>query len=217
MVMGVQRSGTNALFRALSADPSLVAFNESESSPWYDKMFLRPESELREHFSSCAGPVLLKPISETKRRSVAAVLDEFEAYQPQVVWIFRDPVNCFYSHTARWSGFVGDPTGFAAHWCERNRLIVNALSEYSDQITIVQYGDLIRDPQVFDDLKRVLGVRGRYRFRSDRSGGRKKIAADIQESIDSACAPMLRELQKSRSFTANDVPLYRRLLAHIQP
>jgi hypothetical protein len=216
MVMGIQRSGTNALFRALSADPALVSFNESDNGPWYDKMFLRPETELRVHLSSIPGPVLLKPISETKRRSVRAVLDEFEAYRPQVVWIYRDPVNCFYSHTERWSGFVGDPAGFVSHWCHRNQMLLDAVSDFTDQIAVIRYGDLIADPHVFGDLQTKLGVQGRYRFRADRAAGRRDLDRNVQECIDSGCAPTLRELDQARSFTPSATPLYTRLLANIR-
>ncbi len=33
LVMGVERSGTNALFGSLSSDPHVTAFNESIDSP----------------------------------------------------------------------------------------------------------------------------------------------------------------------------------------
>lgn len=216
MVMGVQRSGTNALFHALSADSTVAAFNESEHGPWYDNMLLRPQAELDGLLRTQSGPVLLKPISETKRRSVCAVLEEFHAYPVQVAWIYRDPVNCFYSHIERWSGFRGDAEGFATHWCHRNRSILNAASKSPQKISIIRYENVLDDPQVFVDLQRVLGTKGRYRFRSDRAEGRRKLDPKIQECIDTLCASTLQELDQARSFRATDTTPFSRLMAHIR-
>ncbi len=215
-VMGVQRSGTNALFRSLSADPTVVSFNESQNGPWYEQMLLRPEPELRPHLESLSGTVLLKPISETKHRSVASVLTEFEVYKPRVAWIYRDPVNCFYSHTERWKGFVDDPSGFAAHWCERNRSLLDALDTFSDQIAVVRYGDLAMDPRVFDALQGFLGVRGRYGFRSDRQVGRQMVSSDERDCIDAACAATLSDLDQARCLSGEPMPRYVRLLARVR-
>ena len=199
MVMGVQRSGTNALFRALSAGSSVQAFNERADGPWYEQFFLRPESMLRPLLASTEQPILLKPISETKRRSVADVLVEFESHQPRLVWVYRDPVNCFYSHTQRWSGFVDDPTGFAAHWCHRNAFLLDALDEHGDQIAVVRYRELHADPQVFRSLQGFLGTEGRYRFRADRAEGRKRVSTTDQAVIDGACASIFERLNQART------------------
>jgi len=215
MVMGVQRSGTNALFGGLSAGTGVHAFNERADGLWYDQFFLRSEPEIRPHLMASNCPVLLKPISETKRRSVADVMAEFKAHEPRLVWIYRDPVNCFYSHTERWDGFVGDPTGFAAHWCERNRLLLEALDEYGDQIAVVRYGDLIQDPRVFDDVLGFLGINGRYRFRSDRAAGRARVESSAQECIDAVCAETLKALDQARSCPGRVVAPFRRWAARL--
>ena len=204
LVMGVQRSGTNALFKSLTSDPSVLGVNEAPDSAFFQDVLLRPEPELRPHLLAHAGPVVLKPISETNRRSVAAVLDELAAYDPLVAWIYRDPVHCFQSHVERWQGFRDRAAEFAAHWSERNRLALQALATHGERIAIVRYEDLVEDPQVFAGLCDWLGVPGSYLFRADRGRGRQAQPAEVQAVIDQGTAEVRAALDEARSLRAGD-------------
>src|SRR5438094_5316389 len=93
MVMGVQRSGTNVLFDSLATDRTLSAFPEDIDSAWYCNFLLRPLSELAALIERAPGRILLKPISETCRRSLVDVAEEYRSYPLRFVWIYRDPVN----------------------------------------------------------------------------------------------------------------------------
>lgn len=101
-VMGVQRSGTNALRRSLSLSPGVIAFNEAEDSEYFHNWYLRPEPDIREHLMAVPLPVLFKPISETLRRPLADIIEEYADYDLSVVWIYRDPLNVYYSTAKRW-------------------------------------------------------------------------------------------------------------------
>src|SRR5206468_12337971 len=103
MVMGAQRSGTNVLFSSLATDPTVSAFPEDIDSAFYYNFLLRPVSELAPLIERVPGRILLKPISETGRRSLAEIVEEYRPYALRFVWIYRDPVNVFDSmRRERW-------------------------------------------------------------------------------------------------------------------
>lgn len=201
-IMGVQRSGTNALFKSLSSDPAVLGVNEAPDSAFFEEVLLRPEPELRPHLQAWPGPVVLKPISETNRRSVADVLAEFAAYDLRVAWIYRDPVNCFHSHVVRWQGFRDRPEAFAEHWSQRNRSLLEALPEHGERLAVVRYEDLVEDPAVFAELVAWLGIPGSYLFRPDRGAGRSEQPAAVQAAIDVGTAGTLARLDAVRRFQA---------------
>lgn len=204
LLMGVQRSGTNALFKSLTSDPAVLGVNEAPDSAFFQDVLLRPERELRPHLQAWAGPVVLKPISETNWRSVAAVLEEFSAYELRIPWIYRDPVNCFYSHVERWEGFRGRPEAFAAHWSARNASALEAVQAQPGSVAVIRYEDLVADPAVFAALCAWLEIPGSYLFRPDRSQGRTQVPADQQARIDADTAEVLARLEAARSFRAGD-------------
>lgn len=219
-IMGVQRSGTNALFKSLTSSPAVLGVNEAPDSDFFEQVLLRPEPALRPHLQAWAGPVVLKPISETTRRSVAAVMAEFAAYDLRVAWIYRDPVNCFHSHVVRWQGFRERPGDFAAHWSQRNRSLLDALPEHHDRLAVVRYEDIVEDPAVFADLREWLDVPGSYLFRPDRGEGRHQQPAEVQAAIDAGTAEVLAALDAARRVVGRDAgPLARsgaRLLGRVR-
>lgn len=204
LIMGVQRSGTNALFKSLTSDPTVLGVNEAPDSSFFVDVLLRPEPALRPHLAAHPGVVVLKPISETTRRGVDAVIDELAAYDPRVPWIYRDPVNCYQSHIERWEGFRDRPAEFADHWSRRNALALAALETHGQRIAIVRYEDLIEDPQVFSGLCGWLDVPGAYLFREDRGRGRSTQSADVQRIIDDGTRPVRLALEQARTFRAGD-------------
>src|SRR5207302_9873114 len=93
MVMGVQRSGTSALFDSLATDRTLSSFPEDIDSAFYYNFLLRPVKVLAPLIERVAGRILLKPITETGIRSLAEVAEEYRSYALRFVWIYRVPVN----------------------------------------------------------------------------------------------------------------------------
>jgi cytochrome P450 len=184
MVMGVQRSGTTALLESLSYG-GFIAFNESPSDYVYDNFYLRPEPELRSLFHEIPGAILLKPISETFRRSVREVFEEYAAYDLHIVWIYRDPVNA--THSIELFGFTGRPSTvpeLAEQWKERNQSVLDALPVYPDRLTIVRYEDLAESPSLLVALGRRLGIEAFPHFRGDSGGGRREMAPEQQALVD---------------------------------
>jgi len=206
LLMGVQRSGTNALFKSLSSSASVRAFNESMDSPWFHQLDLRPETELRPLLTGDPRPVLLKPINETKARSVTEVLDEWSDHDVRVVWTYRDPVNCYHSHVKRWKGFRGQPLDFARQWSLRNRTVVDALDEHGPRIAIVRYEDLAVDASVLDQLSEFLEIPACYLFRPDRAAGWRQVSPDVQDLIAHETADVLARLDRRRRFDARPDP-----------
>lgn len=206
--MGVQRSGTNTLFRSLVAAPGVTGFNEDDPLVFEDGA-LRPEPTLRPLLHDSA-PVVIKPISETKWRSVASVLDEFAAYELRVPWIYRDPVDCYASHIARWKGFRGKPEAFAIQWRDRNQSVLDALETHGESIAIVRYADLCGDPRVFRSLAAFVGVDGRNRFGRVRTHGDDTISDAHIQVIRSLTNPVWSVLEVNRRFVGEPMAWMRR-------
>src|SRR5437764_15102663 len=85
MVMGVQRSGTNVLFDSLATDRTLSAFPEDIDSAFYYNFLLRPLSEVAALIERAPRRILLKPISESGWRSLAALADLYLVYAFNIV------------------------------------------------------------------------------------------------------------------------------------
>lgn len=202
MVMGVQRSGTTVLFESLASDPALTAFNESQDSEVFDKYFLRPECEIRPILRSAPGPVLLKPLQETHLRSVAEVVEEYNDYDVRIVWLYRDPVNVFYSGCMKgWRTLAAvDAYHFAHSWSLRNQRLLSALPSLASRTAIVRYEDLIADRAVFQKLCHFLDLRGQYLFRRDSRAGRRRTPVDLQTQIDVWTAQVFAALERQRSY-----------------
>ncbi len=207
--MGVQRSGTNALFKCLTSDPAVEGHNEAPDNIYFEDVLLRPLDQLRPHLDAQARPLVLKPISETNRRGLDELLTELAPWDPRVVWIYRQPLNCYQSHVERWQGFRDRPAAFAEHWSARNRLALRALADHGERIAVVRYEDLIADPAVFAALCSWLELPGAYLFRPDRGRGEAQ-AEEVQAQIDHGTAEVLALLDEARRFRSHgDRPLAR--------
>lgn len=213
-LMGVQRSGTNALFRSLRCGVTM-AFNEKLDSPVFDRMMLRPESEVMNHIGGVGGPVLFKPISESKQRNVVDVFREYARQDLRVVWLYRDPVNCFASHIERWTEYRGRHQEFSLSWCQRNQMVLDAIKHFGERIAVVRYRDLIVDPSVVKKLGEFLGVRTRYRFRSDSDRGRKVLDTQVVKELQGYTSKTMLELDESRTFKGVPKGIWRQRIARI--
>jgi hypothetical protein len=198
MVMGVHRSGTNALFNSLAEDTNFRSFNESDDSEIFCEWNLRPESEIRSILQG-SDPILLKPVSETEFRSVIDVIKEYESYEVWIPWIFRDPVNVYLSWFRKWN--MPSVDEFIQMWNRRNQSILMALPDFGTRIGIVRYEDLVSDPQVFYRACGFFGIMGRYLFREDSQGGRRNLPVEIITKIERGTTQILNRLNKSRRFT----------------
>src|SRR5438552_18552829 len=155
MVMGAQRSGTNVLFSSLATDRTLSAFPEDIDSAWYCNFLLRPLSELAALIERAPGRILLKPISETARRSLGEVAEEYRSYPLRFVWIYRDPVNVFDSmRRERWlaADEIDQPARIRG-WRKRNEYAVEFQRECLEQVAIVRHDALCVPPAGFHRLR----------------------------------------------------------------
>lgn len=195
IVLGSQRSGTNALRRSLSLDPLVRGFNEAETGPLYDQWRLRPEPEIRAFLREQGPTVLLKPIVNVTDRPVAEFLDDFSDYEQSVVWIYRDPVAVYGSRVKRWD-YRRDVNVFVREW---NRVNSSALESAGKRLVVVRYEDLVASRKVFLRLGRKLGVRGEYLFRPDESRAYEELPGETIDRIVQGTKRVLRSLDAARS------------------
>jgi hypothetical protein len=212
MVMGVQRSGTNVLFESLATDRTLSAFPEDIDSAFYYNFLLRPVGELTPLIERVPGRILLKPITETGRRSLVELAQEYRSYALRFVWIYRDPVNVFDSmRRERW--IAAEDVDQPAHilgWRKRNEYALEFQQQNPEQIAIVRYEDLCLDPKVFRQLTRWLRANCSSYFRKDSAEGRKCTPSAAQKNIDAGAGETLRALDAARRFRARLIPLLKR-------
>lgn len=199
MIMGVQRSGTNALFNSFSRGGDCIPMLDMDSSEVYESYDLRPETELRPILADQPKPVLLKPVNETKKRSIDAVFEEFHNYDLRILYIYRDPVNAFFSQTEMWPEY-NDVASFIQQWNDRNLLAIHVAQEWKKRLGIVKYQDLSDDPDVFDQACNFFGIRGSYLFRADKNRGRAMLSPEIQKQIDEGTRAVMEEMDRSRTF-----------------
>ena len=203
MVMGVQRSGTTALFKSLARDSALTSFDERVDDSIYYLYRLRPLREIAPHLDAASGPVLLKPITETVHRSFEDLRDEYSAYALQFIWIYRDPINVLRSMSRKgWFPFGSEGKNGPEKWVARNLLALRYQKKCPAEILIVRYEDLICDPRVFRSLCESLGVNGVPTFRGDQGSGWRDVPAAVQGAIRDITSPTLRALDSARTFRA---------------
>lgn len=158
MVMGYQRSGTNALFKCLSSQ-AVVSLGETYRSDVYRKWLLRSEKELRLSFARIDKPILLKPISESYVRSMDDVIAEFHAYDLKIVFICRDPVNVYYSNLLHDPLQYGqDIRSFTSLWQQRLRRSICHERFLPSHVIYVRYEDLVSDGSLVDSVARYVDL-----------------------------------------------------------
>jgi hypothetical protein len=200
MVMGLQRSGTNALFHSLEKDRHFVAFNETHPD-LFTEFYLRSPVHVQSVIDASRKPVLLKPISETSRSSLIELLETYRRYEPNLVWIYRDPVNQIHSHrqhhrkqqiSVPFEWYVDD-------YNSRNRKLLDALEAFGATITVVRYESLCESRQLFDAMCSKLQVAGEYLFRADSRSGYAGFDPATIERIQSETRATVDALRASES------------------
>ena len=197
MIMGMQRSGSTALFDTLRTARTLVSYAESPDGPIYDDYFLRPESAIRQVLRSSGSPVLLKPVRESERRALVSIIDEYADYDLSILWLYRDPVNVFFSYSVK--GWLDASTvaleWVALEWVARNRMLIQLPAAYRPKLTVLRYEKLVSDDgSLLQALKRKLGIRGRSTLRPDSNAGRAKLPIVTQARIDAITSETLLDL-----------------------
>ncbi len=200
MIMGVQRSGTTALFEALAAADGVTARQESAGDEIYADYFLRPEPEIRGTLHALPGTVLLKPVRESEARSPWAVAREYAGYDLQIVWLYRDPVNVFDSYVRRgWAS--SDPQsidGFVHMWIERNAAALASASELGDRLVVVRSEDLVSDPVNLVLCADALRISVATMFGADSALGRTRQPEACRMAIDERTSWVRAELDQLR-------------------
>lgn len=202
MVMGYQRSGTNALFDSIERGGGCIAMVDVEQSEIYDQFDLRPEPEIRNVLQATTSPVLLKPVNETKKRTIEDVFNEYKDYEVRIIYIYREPVHVFGSQVTLWPQF-DDVEEFIHLWNKRNGYALHLPAIWKDCFAIVSYNDLISDPKVFSEVCAFLGVPGKYLFRRDQKLG-SQLPEEIQKKIEAETKNTWNALEVSRTFTAEN-------------
>lgn len=195
MIMGFQRSGTTATFRTLATAPGVSPRNEHADDDIYDQYFLRPEPEIRPLLAALPGTVLLKPVRESRRRSPLEVAEEYRDYALSMIWLYRDPVNVYWSWL-QMGWLKWHPKG----WVARNQKCLDSLAALGDKLIVVRYEDLVASPACVEALAMRLGFTVESTLRADSNAGRILVAADVQQQIDAATRSMLEKLDNARSI-----------------
>lgn len=197
MIMGVQRSGTTALYDGLAAAPGVTGRNEHPNDDLFDDYFLRPEPELRAALAALQGTVVMKPVRESQRRSPREVAEEYRDYDLTIVWPYRDPVNVYHSWVVK--GWIKQPHGFINRWLMRNEACLGTREALGERLVVVRYEDLVAHPSCGEALAATLGLVHGPSFRADSNLGRTSVPADVQATIDGMTHDTLARLDAART------------------
>lgn len=193
MVMGYQRSGTNALFNSFITE-GVFAYREIENNFIYNGWLLRPEKFVRWWFRSPSKPVIIKPITESYVRSIDDVIEEYKNYDLSVVYIFRDPVNVYYSNVLHDPAeYQNNVTHFINLWNKRNR--ISLTSKNSEKVMYVQYEQLIQSASLYEKLVLFLRINGQKKIDRDSNAGYKKLTPEIITKIQTETAEVFQMLK----------------------
>jgi cytochrome P450 len=200
MILGVQRSGTTALFETLSTAAALTAHEEDADSAIYDDYFLRPEPEIRSVIQSAPGPVLLKPVRESERRNVDELFAEYAGYDLTILWLYRDPVNVLYSWERK--GWIGPQVMLqnAYRWALRNQAMLEVWPNFRERLLPIRYEDLLADPMLVHELAHNLGLKVASGLHPDSNSGRRKMLPEVQTEIDRITGKTLTLLDQIRAL-----------------
>lgn len=202
LVMGVQRSGTTALFESLASDPRVRAVNESSENAAFLDWRLRAGPVVAALASSAPGPLLLKAISETRFRSVADVFADLGACDVRALWTWRDPVAVFAS-MVRLGWVPADERharGVAEFWVASQDRMLASLEACAGRLAVVRHEEIAASPALFASAAAFLGLDGRSALRPDVSPCRATLAAALVSLIDDVTAPNVARLDDVRTW-----------------
>lgn len=189
MILGVQRSGTTALFQAFAAARGVIPCEESPQDDLYDEFFLRPEPAIRAAIRDRPGTILMKPVRESERRGPAGIAREFSrqaGYDLRMVWMYRDPVNVFDSYVRRgWTVPTEEAAReFAIQWRRRNLGAIEDAPALGPGFLILRYEDLSDDPTLVGQVAEAIGLATPGAYGTDKASGRHALDPKIRAVID---------------------------------
>lgn len=197
MITGYQRSGTNALFDSFKTE-AVDAYNESDDSLVFYNWALRPEKQTRYLLRSTHKPVILKPISETYLRSMDELFDEYADYDVRAIYIFRDPVNVYYSNLKH-DPVTYEPDAidfYIEKWNRRNQLGIAVRPDVMARVKYVNYEELIKNERLFEQIKSFLEIPGNKRVDRDSSAGYKNLDPAVVAKIQAGTKPVVDKLNQ---------------------
>lgn len=200
-VLGIQRSGGSTLLNAFKRNRVVSIFLEKDKK-FFDYFMLKPEKDLRPFIEESKPIIFIEAKSETKKREVIDILNEFSNYMVKIIWNYRNPVNVYYSRLIKYphKEWVSDENQFCDMWNQRNASILNAIDQYRDNIAIVKLEDLADSKIVFKQLCEFVGAKGRYTFYRDKTNIEKKLSSTVIETINNQTESILKELDENRRF-----------------
>lgn len=203
MITGHQRSGTTALFKALSQDPSLLGINESSDNEIFRSWNLKPEPDIRDFLQSLDQRLLTKPVNETNTRHLSEIIKEYAAYDLHIIFLYRDPVNVYFSQVMKRIA-SGKPVlgffDFGVIWNQRNRMVLEVLDQHHEQISLIKYEDLTHNSRVFDGLCEQLQIEAESTFRDDSKNGVKYLYPKVREQLTAQTQSVMDQLNSGRFF-----------------
>jgi hypothetical protein len=194
MILGYQRSGTNALFKSFKKDKSYTFHNESDYSEIMESWALRPEKDIR-YFLNKEGRVITKPISENYFRTTRELFEEYEGYAVRYIFIVRDIANIYYSNNEHDKEYYDDDIHkFVKLY---NKRMENTLIGLEDRDGIViRYEDIISDPEFYQKVCDYFKIKGEHIFRKDSNLGNKNLSEEEFNIIQSGTQEIKEKLDK---------------------
>jgi len=200
-LMGIQRSGGTTILNAFKHNRNTSILRE-KNTKIFDYFMLKPEMELRPFLEKSKSIIFIEAKSETKKRDVIDLISEFSCYTVKIIWNYRNPVSVYYSRLIKYphKDWVADEIQFCEMWNQRNASVLKAMDTYRDDIAIVKLEDLAESKIVFKQLCDFVGVKGRYKFYSDKINIEKELEDTIIKNIHNHTSHILKQLDLNRRF-----------------
>lgn len=192
MILGYQRSGTNALFKSFKKDTRYAFHNESNYSEMMESWALRPEKEIR-YFLNKEAKIVTKPISESYLRTTRELFEEYKGYDVRYVLIIRDIVNIYYSNNEHDRDYYdNDIDKFVSLYNERMSLTLIGLEDRDG--LVIRYEDVIDNPEFYFKVCDYLGITGNHIFRKDSNLGNKNLSEAELNTIEKGTSEIKEQL-----------------------
>ena len=200
-VMGIQRSGGSTLLNSFKRCRDVSILREKDDHI-FDYFMLRPEKEIRPFLDKSNPITFIEAKSETKRRDVIDLINEFSSYSVKIIWNYRNPVNVYYSRLIKYPNkdWVADEMQFCDMWNQRNASVLKAIDQYKNDIAIVKIEDLAESKNAFKKLCDFVGAKGKNKFYRDNINIDKKLSHTIVKNINTHTESILKQLDLNRRF-----------------
>jgi hypothetical protein len=151
-------------------------------------------------------PLVFHSIAESVRHAPDKIINGFDS--SQVIWLYRNPVNVFFSGCKMWGTrypqqwTISEPN--VRRFCkdyynDRNQKVAQCYDNYKDKIFIVKYEDLIESRELFDKVCDFADAAGEYIWREDSNLGYKELDSKFVKLIRKSTEDTFDWLEKHRS------------------